>query len=254
MRRGGTYLITGGLGGLGRTVALWLADKFQAKLILVGRPRPDWQRSQRDKGWDAGTDARMADLRAMEAAGAELLVISADVAEEDQLRSAIQAARERFGRIDGIFHAAGLIHNSLIKRKLEEDFNSVVRPKVHGAWLLDQLTRDDPPDFLLLFSSIAGIHGNVFQADYSAACHFLDSFAAWRSAQGHNTYSIDWGLWAEAGLVLATSPRQTSECRGDEVDSLLDDSAGWATGIVPMPNDIGLRALEFAFQPASRNS
>jgi len=76
----------------------------------------------------------------------------------------------------------------------------VLHPKVHVAWVLDRVFAEWPLDFMVLFSSIAALEGNVFQADYSAANRFLDSFARWRNSQGRRTLCIHWGLWRELGM------------------------------------------------------
>ncbi|HEY4813134.1 MAG TPA: SDR family NAD(P)-dependent oxidoreductase, partial [Chthoniobacterales bacterium] len=192
IRESGVYLITGGLGGLGRIFARYLAESYRARLILVGRSKAA-----------AESDAFITELKNT---GAEAIYLGADVAVQGELEVALAAGRSQFGKIQGVIHAAGLIQDSFILKK--EDFSSVMQPKVFGALTLDRLTANDPLEFFVLFSSIAGVFGNVGQSDYAYANRFLDEFARLRERRRPSqersgvTVSIAWPFWRNGGMRL----------------------------------------------------
>src|SRR5258705_5634217 len=120
----------------------------------------------------------------------------------------VREAKARFSQIDGFIHAAGANRDSFILRKTREEIEAVLAPKVYGAINADFVTRDEKLDFFVLFSSVAGVLGNVGQSDYAYANHFLDSFAERRESlrktqqRSGRTLSIDWPLWAEGGMGI----------------------------------------------------
>jgi amino acid adenylation domain-containing protein len=193
LKRGGVYLITGGLGGMGLELADYLAKTVQAKMILVGRTALPPQ------------EAKMARLRRMESYGAEILVLSAEVSDREQMRSALRGAHDRFGRIDGVIHAAGVMGGGVIQRKSREEAMAVLRAKVQGTRVLSELLVEEPPDFLVLCSSVNSVVGGFGQVDYCAANAFLDAFAHSHPARaGMRTLSVDWDMWSEVGLAMNT--------------------------------------------------
>jgi len=157
LKEGGVYLITGGLGGIGFAFAQYLYEKYSAKLVLVGRsalpPREQWEqicgRSQEDR-----TSERVRKLQALIQAGAQLLLITADVTDQSQMDAAVRQAIERFGRIDGVLHAAGLPGHGLTQLKTAQTAAAAMAPKIQGTLNLERATRDTA-EWLLLFSSTA---------------------------------------------------------------------------------------------------
>jgi NAD(P)-dependent dehydrogenase (short-subunit alcohol dehydrogenase family) len=119
LREGGTYLITGGLGGLGLTMAERLATELKAKLVLVGRTplpeREEWDDWLRSRGGDDSVGRKIRKVQELERAGAEVLVLAGDVTNHDQMRDIFQTARARFGGINGVLHTAGLVKDELIQ-------------------------------------------------------------------------------------------------------------------------------------------
>ena len=192
IRESGVYLITGGLGGLGRIFSRYLAEAYRARLILIGRSKPT-----------AEGDAFITELKNT---GSEAIYLGADVAVPGELEVALAAGRSQFGKIQGVIHAAGLIQDSFILKK--EDFSTVMQPKVFGALTLDRLTANDPLEFFVLFSSIAGVFGNVGQSDYAYANRFLDEFTRLRGRRRASqersgvTVSIAWPFWRNGGMRL----------------------------------------------------
>ena len=191
LREGGVYLITGGLGGFGLTFARYLAQQAHAKLVLVGR---------------SATSLKIEEVLALEAEGAEVLIESADVSDIRRMREVLAHARERFGRIDGVIHTAGVAGGGLIELKEPQVADAVLAPKVLGTLVLDELLKETPLDFFIICSSLASFVGGVGQADYVAANSFQDAFAYQRNLKGSAfTVSINWDTWQQVGMAANTA-------------------------------------------------
>jgi acyl transferase domain-containing protein/thioesterase domain-containing protein/acyl carrier protein len=188
LRERGAYLITGGLGGLGMAVADWLARTYRARLILLSRHA---------EAQDEAHRSRFEEWRKL---GAEVLVLAADVTDRESLRCALELAREKFGKIHGIVHAAGILQDGIIQLKKKEVAHDVLAPKIEGVQILEELTRDQPLDFFALFSSVSALTPPDGQVDYCAANAFLDAFAQSRPAD-RNFIVIGWGPWTQIGMV-----------------------------------------------------
>ncbi len=204
-KEGNTYVITGGTGGLGLEIGKYLASKGKANLVLLNRSklpeREEWDRIL-EKGSDQKAIDRIKAILEMERQGANITCCSADVSQYDEVKAALESVRSRFGRISGVVHCAGLAGDGFIMHKEESTFRSVIEPKVKGTWILDQLTREDQPDFFVMFSSITSLFGGVGQGDYTAANSYLDSFAAYRNRLGLKTIAINWPAWKETGMAV----------------------------------------------------
>jgi amino acid adenylation domain-containing protein len=204
---GGVYLVTGGLGGIGFCLAGYLAETVQAKLILTGRkglpPREEWGRlaAGNDSG---GRDERIKKVKAIEALGSEVLVLGADVTQRQRMQEVIDRALARFGRIDGVIHAAGLPDGAMIQRRTREASERVFAAKIKGTLVLDALLKDMALDFFILCSSINSILPIFGQVGYCAANAFLDAFAHYRASQdneGPTVISINWTRWQGIGIA-----------------------------------------------------
>ncbi|HEV8581878.1 MAG TPA: amino acid adenylation domain-containing protein [Thermoanaerobaculia bacterium] len=231
LRQSGVYLITGGLGGLGLEVASLLARTAAARLVLVSRnplpDREDWD------GWLAAHDdtnpvsRRLRRVRELEAAGAEVMLAAADVADPAALRTVVEEALNRFGAIHGVVHAAGRPGGGVIQVKTWTAAEDVLAPKVRGALALDEVFRGLPLDFLVLFSSVTAVLAQPGQVDYVAANAFLDAFACQRSGRGEPTVSIGWDAWREVGMAVETQvPAELREWRRQELKTGLTNAEG----------------------------
>jgi len=244
LRERGVYLITGGLGGIGLALAEHLAHTVQARLVLVGRStlpeRSQWEQWLAEHGEEDRTSARIRKLLAIEQTGAELLVVSADVADQERMRSVIAQALERFGALHGVIHAAGVAGGGLIQLKTRELAEQVLAPKLRGALALDSATCDLPLDFMALFSSLTAVVGELGQSDYCAANAFLDAFAHQRTATGRRTLAINWDTWREIGMaVSADVPAEVRQMR----EQVLADGILPAEGMAAFDRAIAQRAL-----------
>jgi len=191
VREDGTYLITGGLGGIGLVVARWLVDQGARHLVLMGRREP---------GPEA--QAVIADL---ERAGARVEVFQGDVGEADDVARLMARIRETMPPLRGVMHAAGVIDDGMLVHQTWPRFEKVARPKIAGAWNLHMATRAVPLDFFVLFSTGSAVLGSAGQGNYSAANAFLDAVAHQRSVEGQPALSINWGGWAGVGMVTTLS-------------------------------------------------
>jgi thioesterase domain-containing protein/NAD(P)-dependent dehydrogenase (short-subunit alcohol dehydrogenase family)/acyl carrier protein len=211
LRRGGTYLITGGLGGLGLVIARHLAESYAANLVLVSRQclpsRESWEAFAAKVGRRDRTGQAIAELREIEALGGRVLHVAADVANIEQMRDGLSAARARFGTFDGVIHAAGVLDDGPLLSKSVESMEAVIAPKVHGATLLAELLADDPLQFFVAFSSTSAFLGPAGQVDYAAANAFLNAFAKSQRGRDVRFSAIDWGVWKDIGAGKAAAER-----------------------------------------------
>jgi acyl transferase domain-containing protein/thioesterase domain-containing protein len=225
LRNGGVYLITGGLGDLGLELADYFARAAKANIILLSRSglpaRSEWERwlVSHDAPDRIGTIIRR--LRACEAAGGNVLVVSADVTDRRRMRAVVSDALKRFGAIHGVIHAAGTLDDGLIQLKTAESALGVLAPKVKGALVLDEVLGGRPLDFFVLFSSISSLLGLQGQVDYTAANAFLDAFASSRSARcSGQTISINWSAWQDVGMAARTVRLGHGRCPNADVACL----------------------------------
>ncbi|HEX6290948.1 MAG TPA: SDR family NAD(P)-dependent oxidoreductase [Herpetosiphonaceae bacterium] len=209
VRQGGVYLITGGLGGIGLTLAEHLARTAQAKLVLVGRStfpaRAQWAEMLDTLPDTDATSRKLRQVQNLEAHGAEVLVISADVTDAAQMRAVVAQVIDRFGTLHGVIHAAGVAGGGVIQLKTPEVIERVLAPKTHGLLALEAACRDLPLDFMLLCSSLTSMVGELGQADYAAANAFLDAFAHRQAARGGAfTVTANWDTWRDVGMAVNT--------------------------------------------------
>ncbi|GAB4152066.1 MAG: hypothetical protein Fur0021_16510 [Candidatus Promineifilaceae bacterium] len=205
LRQQGVYLITGGLGGIGLTLAEHLARTIQARLILTSRtplpPRHEWDAWLARRNNNAAAIVRR--LLSIEKLGGELLILPADVADLDAMHTVVTQAEAQFGPIQGVIHAAGVPGGGLVELKTKAAAQQVLHPKVQGALVLDALFRDAPLDFFVFCSSLAAVMGGVGQADYAAANAYLDALAHARAVThpARRTLSLNWDTWREVGMA-----------------------------------------------------
>lgn len=187
IRPDSTYLITGGLGGLGLTVAQWLVKQGARRLVLVGRHGPSVAAAQI--------------LQELGQTGAQVITAQADVAQDAQLARVLTEFNMSTVPLRGVIHAAGVLDDGVLQQQNWQRFSRVLSPKIQGAWNLHVLTRDMPLDFFVLFSSTAALLGSPGQGNYAAANAFLDALAQYRQAHSLPAISINWGPWAEIGMA-----------------------------------------------------
>jgi NADPH:quinone reductase-like Zn-dependent oxidoreductase/acyl carrier protein len=187
----GQYLILGGLGDLGLSLATWLVEQNAQHICLVARSTP--------------TPDKQAQLDALREAGATITVLQADITAPNDVARFVRQLKESGQRLRGIFHCASVLDDGVLSQQSVERFDKVLRSKIDSTWLVHQQTLDLPLDFFVLFSSATALLGAPGQANYAAANAFLDSFAQYRRSTGRAALAIDWGAWAEIGLAARMS-------------------------------------------------
>ena len=212
LREGGVYLILGGLGGIGGALAEYLAEAVRAKLILIGRStipdREEWEQWLITHSDEDKISCKIRKVQALEELGAEVLVGSADVANEGEMRAQVAKAIEHFGKIHGVIHAAGIAGGGLIQRQTPEMVANSFASKIKGTQVLEAIFKESQLDFFVLCSSCRSLLGGPGRVDYCAANAFLDAVAHKNNSRnGTFTVSINWGTWREVGMSVDTLRR-----------------------------------------------
>ncbi|MCK5058788.1 MAG: SDR family oxidoreductase, partial [Candidatus Aminicenantes bacterium] len=240
LKERGVYLITGGMGGMGFTLADHLAHSMKARLILLGRspfpPRQEWDNWLSNNGEEDGVSIKIQKIRKWEEAGAEVMIFSADISNLKQVQEILTRAKEKFGKINGVLHTAGLAdYEGVIQRRTREKTETIMAPKVKGTLVLDKVLKDLELDFLVLFSSIGNILYKVKfgQVGYNAANEFLDAYACYKTRKDRVfTTAVNWCDWLEVGMSVAAVERRVShEAQNPGVESLLYGAATPGEGV-----------------------
>jgi polyketide synthase PksN len=224
-KAGGVYLVTGGLGGLGRVFACELARQAHGvTLVLCGRRALD--------------DAGRQHLQELSALGATAEYHAIDLSDRAAVQRLVSQVTSEHRALHGIVHSAGLLRDGLLASKSIADFDAVLAPKVQGLLNLDEATRDLALECFVCFSSISAVLGNAGQTDYAAANAFMDAFAAYRNSlmaigqrQGRSL-SVNWPLWDEGGMQLDEAGREAMHR---------------ATGMVALSTAAGVEAFHRAW-------
>ncbi len=195
-----TYLVTGGLAGLGLLTAQWLVDRGARQLILVARSGP--------------TDAAQKTIAAMEKSGVRVFTVQADVSSHEQLEAGLLPIDFSGKPLRGIVHSAGVLDDGVLLQQDWSRFQRVMRSKVDGSWNLHQLSLNHSLDFFVLFSSGASFIGSPGQSNHAAANAFMDSLAHLRRALGLSGLSINWGPWSEIGAAVRTGVVSRADTKG----------------------------------------
>jgi acyl transferase domain-containing protein len=237
---GGTYLITGGCGGLGLKIAEWMVRRGARHLVLTGRSAPTADAS--------GT------IASLQASGATVTVARADVSREEDVRRVLAAIDGSGAPLRGVLHAAGVLDDGIIAEQSWTRFETVMAPKVRGAWLLNELTGRRRLDCFVLFSSTSAIMGSPGQVNYAAANAYLDALAQQRRARGLAALSINWGAWDDVGMAARLESREKSRMADRGLALIAPDEGTRALGsllrqsganalVLPIRWDVVARAI-----------
>jgi 3-oxoacyl-(acyl-carrier-protein) synthase/NAD(P)-dependent dehydrogenase (short-subunit alcohol dehydrogenase family)/acyl carrier protein len=207
IRSDNVYLITGGTGGIGLEVTKSLASQNKIKIILISRSkfpeRSEWEAIIK-KGDNIREINKIKLIMDVEKNGSQIFFYHFDISDYEQAKNKYAEIRNKFGRINGIVHCAGIRGENIISRSSKESFMKVFASKVNGLCILHDIFKKDKIDFYLLCSSIASIFGFIGQAEYAAANSFLDSFAYYLNNTGIKALTINWVAWKEVGMAFDT--------------------------------------------------
>lgn len=191
----GACIITGGAGNLGFRAATTLAEKYRCPIVLTGR-----------SGYNGAIAGQIEELKAL---GSEAIYIRCDLKSREDTQKLVETAKERFGRIGGVIHCAGVNKDVFIIKKDEKDIEEVLSPKVYGTINLDEATKDEPLRFFILYSSAVSVTGNVGQCDYAFANGCMNGLAVRRSAlstsgaRNGRTAAIGWPYFENGGMQIS---------------------------------------------------
>ena len=192
IKQGGTYLITGGCGGLGFLFAEFLAGKYHANLLLIGRSPMNKEKESK--------------IKALENMGSLVVYMQSDISDATGMYNGLKQAKKRLKEINGVIHAAGVHEKQSIFEKDMASFQRALDPKIRGTLVLDELLQSEPLDFVCYFSSSAAILGDMGACDYAIGNRFLMAYAHFRNKarqKGRKTGKaivINWPLWREGGM------------------------------------------------------
>ena len=213
--RNGTYMIIGGLGGIGRTLSRYLADKYKAHLILVGRKKDNEEIS----GF----------VDELKAVGGDAVYYSADAGNEADIENVILKGIKKFGQITGFIHSAIVLKDRMLRTMTDEEMNAVLWPKINGTVVPARILKRLGTEHIVFFSSAQSLFLRSGQSNYCAACMFEDSFSMFlKNNIGMDSKVFNFGFWGEAGIVANSRYR----------DNLR------RAGLVPLTNKEGLFAIE----------
>nr|AVI26422.1 polyketide synthase [Candidatus Entotheonella serta] len=201
-KQGGVYLITGGMGALGSIWARYLAERYQARLILTGRSVCQG---------DIGKSIRVF-IKQLQQLGGDAVYLQADITEPHAVRQLIEQAYQAFGPVRGLIHAAGQMSAVSFAEKSLADFQQTLSAKIQGTLVLDRVLHESIEkqalDIVIYFSSAASTLGDFGQCDYAIGNRFLDGYGRFREGlrtQGQRqgrTVVVNWPLWREGGMHL----------------------------------------------------
>jgi phthiocerol/phenolphthiocerol synthesis type-I polyketide synthase C len=230
LRNDGTYLVTGGLTGFGFAAARWLAEHGAGSIALLGRRGAE----------TPGAEDRLAELREL---GAEVCVYAGDVADQVSLSGVLDQIRAQQPPLRGIVHAASVIADALVAELEGADLAAILRPKLGGAVALDRLTRDDPIELFVLFSSATTLLGAPGQGAYVAANLALEALARRRRAEGKPAVAVAWGPIEDAGYLAERQDTRDALARRLGAKPI---PAAQALSALPAIEESGLAAVGFA--------
>ena len=238
LRDGGTYLITGGFGGIGLTLAEALITRAGAKVALLARSalpaRETWDDVLANTAPTASVVRRIEAVRHLEALGGEVLSVAADVSNVEDIRDARTVIEDTFGPVNGVIHAAGHIDDGPIMAKDATSIEDVFAPKIHGTQVLDEVFPDGTLDWMVLFASSSTATAPIGQVDYVAANEYLNAFAKSRTGGKTKVLAVNWGIWSDVGMAAdameartgATTPPPVVETDVPMLDHATFDGTG----------------------------
>ena len=205
IRPGGTYLVTGGAGGIGRFLTRWLIDRKAGLVVVTGRRRRE------ETALDTCSDGKVK-------------YVQADVTDREAMEVLFAELARVNEPVRGVFHAAGVLDDGILLTQTADRFRRVLEPKTTGARYLHEITRDRELDLFVLFSSVSSLVGTAGQASYAASNAYLDGLADLRHREGLPVTAINWGPWEDTGMM--TDEKAADRLRRQGLRSIPPEEAG----------------------------
>lgn len=216
-KQGGTYLLSGGLGGVGIQIAQYLLKYYQARLLLVGRtPLPEKSTWNTHLEKEDAISQRIKAYQELEQLGGEVIYETVDICDLKQLLTIVEKAEARWEKnLDGVIHLAGTFHEQLVLEETQENLAAVLRPKLLGSWALHQLIKDNADSIFINFSSLHGFFGSTAVGAYAAANSFLDRFSHYQKYEsGLQSHCLVWSMWDETGMSQGYQMKNLIRAKG----------------------------------------
>jgi acyl-CoA synthetase (AMP-forming)/AMP-acid ligase II/thioesterase domain-containing protein/NAD(P)-dependent dehydrogenase (short-subunit alcohol dehydrogenase family)/acyl carrier protein len=219
-KSGGLYLISGGLGGIGVTIAQYLLQNYSIKLLLIGRtplpPSDTWDQLLQEQ--DSTTERLRAYRSLIESTDSDRVCYEAvDISDDDRLQQIVKRLETDWQCfLEGILHCAGIYQEQTLVDTTAESFAQILQPKVSGAWALHRLLKGRSGRLFVHFSSLTSFFGGAMIGGYAAANAFLDHFVHYQRQQGIQSHCLSWSLWNETGISRGTLAKEALRARGYE--------------------------------------
>lgn len=238
LREGGIYLITGGFGGIGLTLAETLIKEVSARIVLLSRselpPRQSWDTILGNTAPIDPLARRIRALIRLESTGGTVLTIRADVSNVEDMQAARARIEKELGPVSGVIHGAGLMADGLILTKSMTEIEDVFSPKIYGTQVLDVIFPDGDLDWFALFSSTSTASASIGQVDYVAANEYLNAYAQARANDKTQVKAINWGIWSGVGMAAdamqartgGADPQPATEVQSPMLDEATFDPLG----------------------------
>jgi acyl-CoA synthetase (AMP-forming)/AMP-acid ligase II/NAD(P)-dependent dehydrogenase (short-subunit alcohol dehydrogenase family)/acyl carrier protein len=216
-KHGGTYLLTGGLGGIGVEIAKYLLNQYHAKLILVGKTslpeRSNWEAHLQQ---DSPIANKIKTLQVLEQLTGEVTYESVDICDPIALQQIVNQNKTSWNsNLDGVIHLAGIYHEATLAEEIQSQISATLKPKVTGSWLLHQLLSDNPQAVFISFSSVAGFFSGTAIGAYASANSFLEGFSHYlRHQKAIKSYCFAWSTWEETGISKGYQMKELIRARG----------------------------------------
>ncbi len=216
-KHGGTYLLTGGLGGIGVEIAKYLLNQYQARLILVGKTslpdRNNWETLLQQNSPIAN---KIKTLQSLEQLAGEVIYESVDICDANALQQIVNQSKTIWNcNLDGIIHLAGIYHEATLAEETRSQISATLKPKVTGTWILHQLLNDNPQAIFINFSSVAGFFSGSAIGAYASANSFLEGFSHYlRHQKSMKSYCFAWSTWEETGISKGYQIKELIRARG----------------------------------------
>lgn len=207
-KQGGTYLITGGLGGIGIEISRYLLKHYQVKLLLVGRT-------------PLNSEKHIKLYQELAQLGGEVIYEAVDICDLKELQIIVKKAQFTWGEnLDGILHLAGTFHEQQVLAETQENLAAILRPKLLGTWVLHQLAKENRDSIFINFSSAHGFFGSIAVGAYAAANSFLNSFTHYQNSQSKLTsYCFSWSMWDDTGMSQGYQMKNLIRAKGFHIMS-----------------------------------